>query len=214
MMTTRSKMLLVACGLAVATSAVAQYKSIGTDGRVTYSDQPPPPSSRVVTTKKLNDTTPTVTPLPFGLEQAASKYPVTIYTGERCAPCEDARAYLRNRGVPFSEKTVTSDDDIALFKQQSPDGVAPVVVVGSRRAVGFSQATLSALLDTAGYPATNILPGDYQNPLPIPLSPSTKPAAQAVGRNSTPPTAQPATRNPLPPASPPSTPSAPPGFRF
>jgi glutaredoxin len=210
MMTTRSKMLLVACGLAAATSAVAQYKSIGPDGRVTYSDQPPPPSSRVVTTKKLNDATPAGTPLPFGLQQAASKYPVTIYTGERCAPCDDARAYLRNRGVPFSEKTVTSDDDIALFKQQSPDGVAPIVVVGSRKAVGFSQATLSALLDTAGYPATSILPGDYQNPMPTSLSPSTKPAAQTVGQNTT----QPAARSPSPPASPPPTPSAPPGFRF
>jgi glutaredoxin len=211
MMTTRSKILLVACGLAVATSAAAQYKSIGPDGRVTYSDQPPPPSSRVVTTKKLNDNTPVSTPLPFGLQQAASKYPVTIYTGERCAPCEDARAYLRSRGVPFSEKTVTSDDDIALFKQQSPDGVAPVVVVGSRKAVGFSQAGLSALLDTAGYPATSILPSEYQNPMPTPLSPSTKPASQNLAQ---PATAQSGTRNLSPPAGPPSTPSAPPGFRF
>ncbi len=207
-------MLAIVASIAAAivpTAAHAQYKSVGPDGRVTYSDLPPPPTSRIVNAKRTPDTAPANPPLPFELQQAASKYPVTLYTGDRCGPCDDARGYLRSRGIPFTEKTVSSDDDIALFRQQSPDGTAPVVTIGSRRTVGFSQATLAGLLDSAGYPQTAALPRDYQNPAPTPLSPTTRPAAQPVG----PQPAQSAARG-RQPASPngATSPGAPPGFRF
>lgn len=209
-MTTRHRMGLMAGLLLVTASASAQYKSIGADGRVTYSDLPPPPTAKIVEQKKLGNIA-AQPALPFEVQQAATKYPVTIYTGDKCAPCDDARGYLRSRGVPFVEKTVTSEDDIALFKQQSPDGTAPVVVVGARKSVGYSEATLASLLDNAGYPATSTLPREFQNPTPTPLSPTTR----APGQNVAPaaPTAQrgtPATT--AQPSSP--SPGNPSGFRF
>ena len=192
----------------LASTATAQYKYVSPDGRVTYSDQPPPPSEKVVSQRKLNETTAPVTPLPFELQQAVSRYPVTLYTGDKCPPCEEARTYLRGRGVPFTEKTVTSEDDIALFRQQSPDGTAPVMTVGGRKTVGFAQTTWSALLDGAGYPQTSVLPRDYQNPVPTALSPNTRPPAQAIA--GTPPTTAPRT-TPQPSNA---NPATPPGFRF
>ncbi len=218
MRTMRSTTFLLACCLAcclasMASPASAQYKYVDANGRVTYSDVPPPPTARDVTTPKLGNATGPAPALPFELQQATSKYPVTLYAGTKCAPCEDARAYLRGRGVPFTERTVSSDDDIALFKQQSPDGTAPVIEVGSRRSVGFSQSTLSALLDDAGYPAANVLPRDWQNPAPTPLSPTTKAPAESVA----PPSPQQARGPALPPSPPsPTAPpsNAPPGFRF
>jgi glutaredoxin len=216
-MTTRMQLALLAAGLLLSNAVLAQYKYVGPDGKVTYSDVPPPATAKNVTTKKLGDSASAGPALPFEVQQAFSKYPVVLYTGDRCNPCEDARAYLRNRGIPFSEKTVSSDDDIAAFKQQSPDGTAPVILVGSRKSVGFSQGTWAGLLDSAGYPATSSLPRDYQNPAPTPLSPNTKPATQDL----TAPAPQAArTRRPVPvpadvPATPTSTPSTtPPGFRF
>ena len=208
MTTTRLNIFLAICGLLTAASAFAQYKYVDANGHVSYSDQPPPSTARDVTQKKLGDTTSPATALPFELQQAASKYPVALYTGDHCAPCDEARAYLRNRGIPFTEKTITSEDDIAAFKRQSPDGTAPVVDVGGRKAIGFAQSSLSALLDNAGYPATSVLPRDYQNPAPTPLSPNTKPAAQPI-------VPQPQARNTpaaAPAAQPPS--NAPPGFHF
>jgi glutaredoxin len=213
-MTTRFSFLLLApLALALASTAVAQYRYVAPDGRVTYSDQPPPPSEKVVSQRKLNETTAPVTPLPFEVAQATSRYPVTLYTGEKCPPCEEARTYLRGRGVPFTEKTVTSEDDIALFRQQSPDGTAPVMAIGGRKTIGFAQTTWAALLDGAGYPQTNTLPRDYQNPIPTALSPSTRSQTQAIAGA---PPAKAQTRS-TPPASPAPASTAPttsPGFRF
>ena len=146
------------------------------------------------------------------MQQASTKYPVTLYTADQCAPCDDARNFLRTRGVPFTEKTVNSDDDIAAFRQQSPDGTAPVVTVGNRKSVGFSQAALAGLLDSAGYPATSTLPRDYQNVAATPLSPNTRAPGQTVGQA---PAVQASRRPATPPASAPASPPAnPSGFRF
>jgi hypothetical protein len=203
--------LLAAAAFVMAAPAMAQYKYVGPDGRITYSDRPAPTSERVVSQRKLNEATPLATPLPFEVQQATSKYPVILYSGERCPPCDEARTYLRTRGVPYTEKTVTSDDDIALFKALSPDGSAPVVAVGNRRAVGYAQTTLSGMLDAAGYPQAAQLPRDFQNPAPTPLSPNTRTAAQNVAAPAAPTPARnaAAAANATPP-----TPNTPPGFRF
>ncbi len=210
-MTTRIRLAAVTGGmLLIAATASAQYKSIGRDGRVTYSDTPPPANARVVEQKKPAADAAARPALPFGLQQAATKYPVTLYTGDKCAPCDEARTFLRTRGIPFTEKTVTSDEDIALFKQQSPDGTAPVVTVGSRRSVGYSQVAWSGLLDSAGYPTGATLPRDYQNVAATPLSPNTRAAAQSV----TQPAATPATRRGTTTTPTPAPTGNPSGFRF
>ncbi len=210
-MTMQAWKIFMAGGLLVAAgTASAQYKSIGADGRVTYSDTPPPPTAKIVEQKKLGGTT-AGPALPFELQQATTRFPVTLYTGDKCGPCDDARAYLRGRGVPFSEKTVTSDEDIALFKQQSPDGTAPVVTVGNRKSIGFSQVALSSLLDSAGYPATSTLPRDYQSTAATPMSPTTKGAGQSIAQTPVAPTSP--TRRDATAATPPPT-TNPSGFRF
>ena len=202
---------LLALGLlGLASAASAQYKSVGPDGRVTYSDIPPAPPARVVEQKKLGGDNARPNPaLPFELQQAATRYPVTLYTGDKCPPCDDARTFLRNRGIPFTEKTVTSDDDIALFKQESPDGTAPVVTVGARKSVGFLQGAWSSLLDNAGYPASPAWPRDYPTVAATPLPPTTRAPAQSLAP-ATPPRSPDAVaaEAPAPPAGNPS------GFRF
>ena len=204
--------VVVVALLLIAGAASAQYKYVGPDGRVTYSDVPPPSTAKVVEQKKLGGGS-TAPVLPFEVQQASTKYPVTLYTGDKCAPCDEARTYLRSRGVPFTEKTVNSDDDIAAFKQQSPDGTAPVVTVGGRKSVGFSQASLANLLDSAGYPATSTLPRDFQNVAATPLSPNTRAAGQTVGQ--APPTTTGRRGGATPPADAPATPPASQsGFRF
>lgn len=216
--TARARTIVLAGGLALSSVAFGQYKYVAPDGRVTYSDLPPPSNARVLEQKRPGAPTPPVNPpLPFEVQQAATKYPVTLYTGDRCPPCDEARAFLRGSGVPFTERTVTSDDDIALFRQQSPDGTAPVMTIGGRKAVGFTQSTWSGLLDSAGYPLAGNLPRDYQNPAPTPLSPNTRAASQNVtaGAPATAPRRSPqsGTLPVAPPATPPAA-GAPSGFRF
>lgn len=216
-----SRLLPAIAALAIATGAFAQYKYVGADGRVTYSDQPPPAGTRVVEEKRLGRT-PTTAPvtLPFAVQQAMSRFPVTLYTGDACAPCDDGRAYLRNRGVPFTEKTVSSNEDIVAFRQTSADGTAPVLLVGSRKATGYTQSSWAGLLDDAGYPQTSALPPNYQNPPATALSPNTRTPATNVAQGGANGAAAPArtTRGAAPAAAPapPSSPdgNAPPGFRF
>ena len=214
-------LMLFGCAI-MSSAAFAQYKYVAPDGRITYSDQPPPRNARAVEEKKVVAAAAPNVSLPFEVQQATSKYPVTIYTGDKCAPCDEARSYLRNRGVPFAEKTVSSNDDIALFKQQSPDATAPVLIVGARKSVGFSQTAWSGLLDSAGYPQTSALPRDYQNPVPTALSPNTKPPATNVTQagsqaasQATPPRGTPSAAGAIPSAPPATAPAnAPPGFKF
>ena len=211
-----------ACGLAAfAGLASAQYKYVGPDGRTTYSDRPPPANERVIDQKRLGSNIAAPIALPFELQQATTRFPVTLYTGERCAPCDEGRTYLRNRGIPFSEKTVRSDDDIDVFKRQSPEGTAPLLVVGGRNSIGFAVSSWGSLLDDAGYPKASKLPRDYQNPAPESASPNTKTAAQNVVKAIAPSTPPATSRGASVPGSIPSTPpaapnasNAPPGFRF
>ncbi len=178
----------LAMGLVVAGVASAQYKYVAPDGRVTYSDMPPPPGQKVIEQKRLGLAASPTANLPFDVAQAVSRFPVTLYTGNPCTPCEEARNYLRNRGVPFAEKTVTSPEDIAAFTAQSPDGTVPVLSVGSRKATGFAPGTWSGLLDDAGYPPTSKLPRDFQNVAATPLSPATRPAEQKIAESGNRPT--------------------------
>jgi glutaredoxin len=192
-----------ACAL-VPALACAQYKTVGPDGRVTYSDQPPAKSSGTTQGRSPGAAT-AAAALPYDVQQAVSRYPVVIYTGGNCAPCNAARTYLLNRGVPFNEKTISSEAEITAFKQQSPTGTAPLVTVGTSKLIGFSQTSLGGLLDAAGYPAASKLPREYQNPPPTALIPA------APSASSTPTTAP----DPTSPAAPPPPPvNAPPGFRF
>jgi glutaredoxin len=68
--------------------------------------------------------------LPFELRQVASKYPVTLYTAPQCAPCDAGRSMLTARGVPFTERTVSTQKMIAQFNKQMGDSSLPVLNVG------------------------------------------------------------------------------------
>ena len=49
--------------------------------------------------------------LPFELRRVASQFPVTLYTGKDCSPCNSGRNLLNSRGIPYVERTVTTPDD-------------------------------------------------------------------------------------------------------
>src|ERR1700749_3461907 len=95
--------------LAAAFSAQAQYKYIGPDGKVVYSDQPPPAGAKVLEKKGLPSAAAGGPELPYALKSASQTYPVTLYTAGNCgSPCTDARNYLVKRGIPYAEKTVNT----------------------------------------------------------------------------------------------------------
>lgn len=208
-MTGRMKLAAVLLALCAGSAHAQLYKWTGPDGKVTYSDAPPPSSAKQVETKNLSVGGVNTADFPFELAQAAKASPVTLYTTSNCSACDDGRRLLAARGIPFSEKTVNSNEDLAQFQKAGGEGQRlPLLAVGRARERGFEAGAWNSALTAAGYPETSMLPKNYRAPQAEPAAPAPKAVSarnNAPGKKAEP---QPATE--LPPA----TGNAPPGFRF
>lgn len=184
------------------------YKWVGPDGKVGYSDTPPPSSARQVETRSLTIGGVSAAEFPYELAEALRAHPVTLYTTSNCLPCDDGRKLLVARGIPHTEKTVNSNEDIVQFRQLAGDSQLPFLTVGKYREKGFEAGAWHNALNIAGYPEKSRLPRHYRNPAaqaaaPTPPAPD-KPQVQPPRAVSRPPATE------LPPP----IGNAPPGFRF
>lgn len=182
------RILLAFSLCAFALSAGAQvYRWTDAQGRVHVTDTPPPASAK--NAKRTDSGAATAAPAaakesagqePFALQQAKSKYPVSLYTVPNCEGCNRARVLLNKRGIPFKEISVTSQAQVEEFKQTIGGTSVPAMIVGSTVQKGFEDGAYHALLDAAGYPATGVLPERSQTqPVPAaPNLPEVKPAAE------------------------------------
>lgn len=198
-------------------SASALYKVVGPDGKVTYTDRPD-------TTR--NDKIANVAPkgpatgsgeaapsanasLPAALRQVAAKFPVVLYVSTPdCDPCNSGRQFLQQRGIPYAERTVTSNDDIDALQRITGGKAAPTLSIGGQVLAGFSTTEWGQYLDAAGYPGTSALPAGWRasvTPLTPPRAAAISPAPRTVSAPA-----------PQPPAAPtdPAAVANPPGIRF
>ncbi len=141
------------------------YKSIDKQGRVTYSQTPPKPGSE----DKLTGDSAANPTLPFAVQQVVNRYPVTLYTIVDSPYSVNARLYLMQRGIPFTEKTVNTPEDMTEFKKRLSENIFPTLTIGSQQLKGFNDAEWSNYLNAAGYPQKSALPRNYSNPAPTPL---------------------------------------------
>ena len=144
-------------------SAQPVYRIVGSDGKVTFSDKPPAePKAKMMSAAGTSGGAITSTSLPFELRQVAQKYPVTLYTGENCGPCQSARSMLITRGVPFFEKTVSTIEDSQALQRLSGENSLPFATIGGQQLKGFSDVEWTQFLNAAGYPAASVLPSTYR----------------------------------------------------
>ena len=157
-------------GAAAVSIAQPVFRIVEPDGKVTFSDKPPTVSNAKITSAAgATGVGLASSSLPFELRQVAQKYPVTLYTGENCSPCQSARAMLITRGVPFSDKTVTTADDSQALLRLSGENSLPFATIGGQQLKGFSDAEWTQFLNAAGYPAASVLPANYRQPAATPL---------------------------------------------
>jgi glutaredoxin len=150
-------------------AAYAQvFKWKTADGKTNYSNLPPPVTIRSET-KRFGGNTSNTSDLPYDVAQSSKLYPVILYTGPNCAPCDEGRKLLTTRGVPFNEKTVNSNADMAMLGKGTIE--LPQLTVGTTKQSGFEEGIWNRLLANAGYPIKNKLPKDYRNPLPQAAAP-------------------------------------------
>lgn len=154
--------LALLLSLAVGTAGAQMYKWKDGKGVTHYSDTPPPASMQQAEVKNFNSAP--GAELPALLAEVARAHPVVLYTAADCAACAEGRALLQARGIPYSEKTVSTADDHALLKKAGSPGQLPLLLVGQNKQIGFETATWDGLLSAAGYPASSALPPGYRNP--------------------------------------------------
>lgn len=172
-----------AASLFAAGPALALYKVVGPDGKVTYTDRPAVDTQNKVQSMGNAAGVTNDVALPFELRQAANRYPVVYYVAPDCAPCDAGRQFLRQRGIPFSEKLVASADDTRALQGLTGTNNLPVLTVGAQVVRGWQREDWSAYLDAAGYPKESKLPANFPQgraePLTEPRQAQTAPAAPA-----------------------------------
>ena len=180
------------------------FRSVGPDGRVTFSDKPPLDNTQASPAKAValpGAGGPNVASLPFELREAATRYPVTLYSSPDCVPCGSGRAMLSSRGIPFSERTVTSNDDIDALKRLAGAASLPLLTIGGQQIKGYSETEWAQFLDAAGYPKTSQLPAGYAqrpaSPMVVLEEPrAARPAGAAAGPSAAAPAPPPPAENP------------------
>jgi hypothetical protein len=112
------------------------------------------------------------------------------------------------RGVPFAEKLIVSDDDAQAMERTLGTRTVPMLTVGAQVLRGMSESEWIAYLDAAGYPRTSQLPKGWQPAAATPLVARSAAPASAPARAAAPQRATPA---PAPAVLPPPAPG---GIRF
>lgn len=179
-----------AIAAAVAAGALAQgagnqvYRYEDAQGRVVYSDKPPPSDAKKAQQKRIGANFIETDKTPLETQQAADRFPVTLYTFACGDVCQKAEALLNRRGVPFSTVNVEEPANAARLEALTGEMTAPVLQVGDKLvAKGYNEARWTAMLDEAGYPKA-------------PAPRRTVPGARAPD---TPPSAETQTAAPAPP---------------
>ena len=149
------------------------YRITGTDGKISFSDQLPAVlnNAKVTSSSPASSTGAVLAELPYELRQIAKKYPVILYVGDNCEPCSAGRLMLTNRGIPFIEKTVNTNEDAQALERISGERALPLLTIGGQQLKGFLNEEWSQYLTAAAYPLSSVLPASYRHPARTPLAP-------------------------------------------
>jgi glutaredoxin len=154
--------------------ALAQYKVVAADGSVTYTDRPRAEANARVTALGRSGAflagQAAETALPAELRQVVQRYPVTLFTGADCLPCDNGRRLLQQRGIPFTERRVSSEDDAMALERAVGGRTVPALTIGAQPLRGMSETDWTAYLDAAGYPRVSKLPSGWQGTAAQPLT--------------------------------------------
>lgn len=153
------------CGIAQA----QQYRWTDAEGRVHLTDTPPPATAKNVRRIESSSAPSEAPALPFEIARLQQDFPVTLYTSPGCKDlCEQARAVLNRRAVPFSEFQAWNSETVQKMKSAVGSSQVPVLVVGRLVQIGFDQGLFDKLLSSAGYPEAGSYPARNQGTPPLP----------------------------------------------
>lgn len=169
----RAVVLIFAASVLSGAAFAAQfYRWVDEKGNVEWRDTPPPASAKKVEQRRIDGSTIETSSLPYSLQQTVKNFPVTLWVTHCGAPCDQGRAHLARRGVPYTEKD--PQQDIETFKKLSGGLEVPVLFIGSNRIKSYLETEWDAALDNAGYPRTPP-PGAKPTAKPSPTAGAARP---------------------------------------
>ena len=76
---------------------------------------------------------------------------IILYTTGQCSYCRQAKSFLQNNRIPFTEQNLERSKRALLeFQGQGGRGV-PMILVGKRKLHGFEPKTLTKILRQSGF---------------------------------------------------------------
>ncbi len=135
------------------------YRWVDKNGKVQFSDSPPPADAANPSQKTFGGGAVEQGQVPYATQIASQRFPVVLYVADDCGElCQQGRAYLGKRGVPFSEKNVKDKAVADEVKTMIGQVQVPVLKIGTGTVKGFNEELWVNALDQAGYARTR-LPG-------------------------------------------------------
>lgn len=144
-------------------ASAQMYKWVDAGGKTHFTDTPPPATAKAAPVKAsaTGGTDSAGGGMPYALANAMRSSPVVLWTTSPCASCDSGRAYLKGRGIPFTEKTVSNDADEAKLRESGGNDRLPFLLVGRNKVIGYQPDAWSNALTAASYPERSMLPPGY-----------------------------------------------------
>jgi glutaredoxin len=149
---------LLLCCVWPAGSPLAQnfYKSVGPDGKISYSDRPPA-EGRSAKAMKFDNLPSSTLPasastyveqlkrLQASMVTKPSADEVILYSAVWCTYCKVAKNYLTARGIAYQEFDIDSKEGMASFANAGGGKSVPLLLAAGQRVQGFSAGAYDAL---------------------------------------------------------------------
>ena len=152
------KQILIGAALLAATVATAAelYRWVDPQGVVHYGDYPKEEGAeRVNINVQPGDAgaSGVSADIPYEARIAAQHFPLVLYVFDPCDDlCQQSRAYLKKRKVPYTEHVIKTQQEFDDLKSKMGVDGLPVLTVGGKPLNGFRAAAWDAELDAAGFP--------------------------------------------------------------
>ncbi|HEV2611504.1 MAG TPA: glutaredoxin family protein [Noviherbaspirillum sp.] len=153
-------LLFVLFLIPAAASGQTLYKSVGPDGRISYSDTPPAgakvqktmsysplPASPVPESVRRDRQEPEAGIQRRSLETGTGSEGIRLFTATWCGYCTKAKAYLGQRGLAYQEYDIDTPAGKRAFAQAGTGTGIPLLLWKERRQQGFSKAGYDALFE-------------------------------------------------------------------
>ncbi|WP_334188309.1 glutaredoxin family protein [Noviherbaspirillum sp.] len=158
---TRCALLFVILLIPAVASSQTLYKTIGPDGRISYSDTPPAdakvqktmsysplPASPVAESARRHRAELEASLQRRSSETATSGEGIRLFTAVWCGYCTKAKAYLGQKGIAYQEYDIDTPAGKSAFAQAGAGTGIPLLLWKDKRQQGFSQAGYDALFES------------------------------------------------------------------